>query len=867
MNLKKPKLKAKFKKVSPGEVRPADPESLFRDLKGRSSEIQHLWSHQADLIRSYDKNHLNTPDIALELPTGTGKTLIGLLLAEYRRQKFDERAVYLCPTRQLANQVGNHAIRYGIKAHVLLSPEYDGIKDYLLNRSIGITTYSSLFNINPRINDPQVIILDDSHSSEDYIANLWSVTISRRHRKDLYFDIIRLLSPEMEKWFVESMLDDSGSPDALGRIDKLPHPRFCRHMEAIRDIFDQRLKEGEEEWYSWSMIRGSLHACFLFICWHELLIRPIIPPTMTHPPFANARQRIYMSATLGEGGELERITGVRNIQRLPIPEGWNKQSSGRRLFLFPNLSLDDKEVEQIVIESVKQCGRSLVLTPRIVDVSTIGKRFSSAGIKVMGPRDIEESLASFTSQNNVVLILANRYDGIDLPSESCRLLIFQGLPAGTNLQERFLLTRLGTSSLLRDRLRTRFTQGVGRCCRSSTDYAAVLVVGQKAFDFCARTENRSGMHPELQAEIFFGIENSRDVTPENISELVRLLCEQGEEWSEADKEILHLRESMRKEIDPAAQTLMKVVAAEVDFVYELWRKNYLGALDRAIEVSDALSGDDTVGYRAWWYYMAGCAAWLAGNEQKDDTLLEKARDLFGRASKCSLSLSWLAELSREAKPSHHLQKMEVEEVRVCEAIYSRIVELGFNGPKFVNKMSELINLINQDASDPFERGIELLGKLLGFESLRPGGEGTPDGVWILSDHLAIAFEAKSDETPTDPISLKAVRQASTHEKWLRDNCSISTDAEVFTLLITPRTMISKDAQRNAGRLFYINIGNIRKLAETLVAALRRVRAIAIESDQVKAIEIIHSELHRGNLLPAVLIASFKKNLLKDLPVA
>lgn len=867
MNLKKASLKKKFKKVLTGEVKPSDPETLFRDLKTRSSDIQHLWSHQADLIRAYDKHHLNTSDIALELPTGTGKTLIGLLLAEYRRQKFDERLIYLCPTRQLAHQVGKHAVKYGIKAHVLLSPQYDGINEYRLGKSIGVTTYSSLFNTNPRINDPQIIILDDAHSSEDYIAKLWSVSISRHSRKDLYFVILRLLTPELEGWFLESMLDESGSPDSLAKIDILPHPRFWKHSEAIRDLFESHLREGEEEWYSWSMTRGALHACFLFISWHELLIRPIIPPTMTHGPFANAKQRLYMSATLGEGGELERITGVRKIERLPIPEGWNKQSSGRRLFLFPNLSMDDEEIEQTSIDAVQECGRALVLTPRIVDVSTISNRFSTAGISVLGSRDIEESLDKFTSRDNAVLILANRYDGIDLPGESCRLLIFEGVPAGTNLQERFLLTRLGSSSLLRDRIRTRFTQGVGRCCRSSIDYAAVLVIGQKAFDFCARTENRSGMHPELQAEMLFGIENSRDAKPSEISELIKLLSEQGEEWSEADKEILRLREGMKKEVDPAAQILMKVVVAEVDFIYELWRKNYLVALGKAIEVSDALSGDDTVGYRAWWYYIAGCAAWLAGKEQKDDSLLDKASDLFSRAAKCSLSLSWLAELSRETKPGEHVSKMDMETVRVCEVIYSIIGELGFNGPRFRNKMEELTRLISQNGNDPFERGLQILGRLLGFESLKPNGEGVPDGVWIFSDHLAIAFEAKSDETPTDPIALKTVRQANTHSKWVRDNHRISTDAEVITVVVTPRTSINKEAKRNAEGLYYLRISDIRKLAELIVDALRRARETVTELDQVRAVDVIHDELHRSNLLPSALITAFKKTPLKALPEA
>src|SRR5258705_8331514 len=95
----------------------ADAEALFQDLKSRDKSIQHLWAHQADLIGEYHKEHEDASDVALELPTGAGKTLGGLLIGKFRRLR-GERVVYLCPTRQLANQVGEQADRYGICAHV-----------------------------------------------------------------------------------------------------------------------------------------------------------------------------------------------------------------------------------------------------------------------------------------------------------------------------------------------------------------------------------------------------------------------------------------------------------------------------------------------------------------------------------------------------------------------------------------------------------------------------------------------------------------------------------------------------------------------------------------------------------------------------
>jgi len=853
--------KPKFKTGIAREVRPADPESLFRDLKGRSSDIRHLWSHQADLLRAYDKIHLQTPDIALELPTGTGKTLIGLLLAEYRRRKFDERPLYLCPTRQLAHQVAQHAEDYGLRAALLLPRSYDGLNDFLLGNAVGIATYSGLFNINPQIKDPHVIVLDDAHSSEDYIAGLWSVRISRRDREDLYRALLELVRPDLEGWFAEKMLDEEFSPD---EVDLLPLPYFWKHVPAIRSLLDAKL-EGDDQRFSWSMIWGNLQACCLYISWNEVLLRPFIPPTMTHKPFSGAKQRIYMSATLGEGGELERITGVHRIARLPVPEGWDKQSSGRRLFLFPNMTMDNNEALEMALHAVFESNRALVLTPRMTDCNAVKERFQAGGIRVLESRDIEESLDRFTTAKEAALVLANRYDGIDLPGDACRLLILAGLPAGTNLQERFFLSRLAATSLLRDRLRTRFTQAVGRCCRSSNDYAAVIVSGQQAFDFCAKRDTRSGMHPELQAELEFGIENSKDKTADKLIELIKLLFERGDDWSSAEDEILRLREGMKKVKDPVAGILMKIAQSEVDFLYDLWRKDYESALEKAQGISDTLGGNDTDGYRAWWYYLAGCAAWLSGKEQDNADMMRRAEDLFGRAAKCSKSISWFSDLARLSRQQGLPLPMDVDTTRACEMIYKKLANLGIFGQRFDRDMNSFLALIEDKKSDPFERGLVEMGKWLGYESYKPSGDGAPDPVWRISDRLAIVFEAKSDETDKDPISLTTVRQASTHSRWVKEKHQMPPAAEIITVVTTPRETLGTEAQRHAEGLFYFNVDDIRTMARNLVAVLRRVRSVAQESDQEGTVKRIHAELARANLLPSPLLRKLKDTPLGSLP--
>src|SRR5580704_4918806 len=102
-----------FKKPPAQVAVPESPDRLFRDLPRRKHPS--LYDHQGQILRTYVAQARDEPDVALQLPTGSGKTLVGLLLAEWRRRKNRERVVYLCPTRQLVNQVVDEASsKYGL---------------------------------------------------------------------------------------------------------------------------------------------------------------------------------------------------------------------------------------------------------------------------------------------------------------------------------------------------------------------------------------------------------------------------------------------------------------------------------------------------------------------------------------------------------------------------------------------------------------------------------------------------------------------------------------------------------------------------------------------------------------------------------
>ncbi|MEF2967403.1 hypothetical protein V3851_16375 [Paenibacillus sp. M1] len=66
-----------FKSNYQGGASIESPEALLLDLRNR--KVEGILSHQADVLRVY-QNKLKSSDVAMELPTGSGKTLIGLLV-------------------------------------------------------------------------------------------------------------------------------------------------------------------------------------------------------------------------------------------------------------------------------------------------------------------------------------------------------------------------------------------------------------------------------------------------------------------------------------------------------------------------------------------------------------------------------------------------------------------------------------------------------------------------------------------------------------------------------------------------------------------------------------------------------------------
>jgi superfamily II DNA or RNA helicase len=82
----------------------------------KSRKHKRLYDEQAHVLSAYAEHHPDTPDVAIELPTGHGKTLIALLLADHALDR-GRRVAYLAGSNVLAEQVEDEAGLLGLAAH------------------------------------------------------------------------------------------------------------------------------------------------------------------------------------------------------------------------------------------------------------------------------------------------------------------------------------------------------------------------------------------------------------------------------------------------------------------------------------------------------------------------------------------------------------------------------------------------------------------------------------------------------------------------------------------------------------------------------------------------------------------------------
>ncbi|HEY4696723.1 MAG TPA: DEAD/DEAH box helicase [Candidatus Peribacteraceae bacterium] len=787
----------------------ATPEELFAKLPNRAKSHGYLRGPQADALRDY-VNLQDKSDIACELPTGTGKTTVGLLIAEWRRRQTGERVAYLTLTNQLAQQVLREAEKLGVEC-----ADLTGTKDtrdagevgrYMMGQAIGVTTFANLFNVKPVVQASNVLVFDDAHGGEHYVAAMWTVRIDAEEHKQVYNEVLTALRPSLSESQYRVVTDES-EYSAVELADAHSQADVLASVTAVLD----EARESNIH-FPWTLIRNNLPACLFFVSFREIAIRPIVPPTHTHDSFSETKQRIYMSATLGGEGDLLRGYGITSIETIRVKHAqW-----GRRYIFMPSLYCEEGECLQVVssIWNEMSVHRALILAPSF-PIADRTFETVSAGMRPkptkLSARDIENSLEPFTSAEGAVLCLAGRYDGLDLPGDDCRLLVMAESPGAVGALERHLREYWKLGPLLRRRERTRLIQGMGRCTRDATDFAVIILLGQSLIDSITPPVFARRLPGEIQRELNWGIEQG-EVAREDadaLTEMIVGLLTDEDYRKNANENIAEL-DIPDQVVDELSET--ESGKAEVLYLRALWSDDYSGAYQVARRVADNINKAELAGYRAWWLFLASIAAHLGVDKDGEVDCLKRAKAI-------GINSGFLDKLLRlRTKSSAIPDKASTLDVQ-AESIWKQIANWGWQGPAFGKKIQEMLSGLSQPADHTkFHIGLERLGQCLGAEVIRTTAEGAPDVVWIFQDRC-YTFEAKAGTH----LSKKYVQQAKGHVEWVKAERPELSDVRMQPLIVSAGNNVDELAKPYIKGLNFISTTDIALYGQSTATEIQNIR--------------------------------------------
>ncbi len=144
-----------------------------------------------------------------------------------------------------------------------------------------------------------------------------------------------------------------------------------------------------------------------------------------------------------------------------------------------------------------------------------------------------------------ITVLVNKYDGIDLPEDSCRFLVIDGLPTMRSEYDVAVYNINPNDKCICRELIQKIEQGMGRGVRSNNDYCVVVLMGNKLANvlvnqggdeyFSKATLEQYNISKQLWGQLM-NSDNSPNI--KEIFELAYYVLQRDQDWVSASKNAL-----------------------------------------------------------------------------------------------------------------------------------------------------------------------------------------------------------------------------------------------------------------------------------------------------------------------------------------
>lgn len=412
------------------------------------------------------------------------------------------------------------------------------------------------------------------------------------------------------------------------------------------------------------------------------------------------------------------------------------------------------------------------------------------------------------------LVMASRYDGIDLPGDSCRMLVIDGLPLGTFLLDRFADETLHIEALRASSTAIRVTQAIGRIFRSNTDHGVVVLCGRDLQGWISTPENQAFLPELLQRQIQLGLQLKDSVISGDIDyeELIAGVLNGRKDWDRVYKDAI---DDYDTQVQPLPEQWLVAAAGEE---HEAFASFWAGAYDKSsnkLDEAAELSDPYDAGLAGWYRHWGGLC------QERIGKVLE-AFDLYRQAANAR------AQLGRPKAPSAPGAVDAAAPGPQAEAIGTA----ASNTAKVIKRLDSIkATLIYGDETKAAEAALADLGALLGLDASRPDNDEKPktgpDVLWrSVSDKDGIALEAKTDKKPDSMYQKKEdIGQFHDHVGYLKKKHS----KETFILAIVGRELPVSQESHPPADLRIIPIEGLQELTERVRKMYEYIEA-SVDSD-------------------------------------
>ena len=712
-----------------------NPIDIYNSLDRMASKGE-LRKAQKEILENWYKNKKDDKDLIIKLSTGRGKTLIGLLILQAKINNGEGPCLYLCPDNYLVEQTCIEAKNFGID---FCTGEGDLPLEFENGEKILITNVNKLFNAKTKFRTKgnsipvNTIVFDDSHACLDIIQSCFTIVIERKFNKDLFEKFINLFEKDLE-YQGQATLEAIKNYDSTSYLP-IPYWSWIDHQS---DVIKMLSPFSNEKFltFTWDSVKDNLDNCMCLISGNKIEITPYLLPLEKFGSFYNAKNRIFMSATVNNDSFFIKHLNIgEETIKNPLTVK-NDVFTGEKMILAPSLIDTSLDTDYAMNKFIKKQDDNKTPTYGICVLSPsfkMAEAWSHNGARIVDYGDIGKAIESLKKENfDETIVFANRYDGLDLPDNACRILIFDGLPYASNLLDTYYEECLSDTEITNTKIIQKIEQGLGRNVRGERDYGAILLFRNELIRYVMTNKYKKYFSLQTRKQIEIGKEltnMAKDEVDEKgagkaLCDLLKKIIKREDDWKE------YYYDEMKDIPEDTTPKILTELVIQRQAEYE----NYKGKSNNTVEILRQYLNDNKEN--------------MSDNE-KGWYLQQIARYLYKSAKSQSIKTQIAAHEKNNLllKPNADINIKLLKSEKINQALYIKKYIEKYSTPSDLElDVNEILDFMDFGIDyKKFENSIMKIGKFLGFASEQPDQqyrEG-PDNLWAVAPSEYFVIECKN----------------------------------------------------------------------------------------------------------------------------